>query len=304
MNWFEQVFGFKESKAAVYENISIRGNFLISNQKKISFGRLEVISLKELREKVASLVTVHSKIKISEVYGSVVLFHKTTKNAIFQVASQFNLLEMYRPENTRDMGITMYQYDQTQGPACAITCAAGTLYRNYFTDINTLDNIENALSQSYWDFKNGYIFFKEVNMVSFPDEVLEKQELIKNELKVGIQWDTEVIGSAHCVSQIYCSAVPVSYNDDVLIEDIELFAKIILDSAYESTFIAGILNEKSNIVFLTLLGGGAFENNKEWIIEAIEKNLIKYKDFDLDIRFVNYSCIPDRDIQLLIEKFN
>jgi hypothetical protein len=29
-------------------------------------------------------------------------------------------------------GVTMYAADPTQGPACALACAAGSVYRNYF----------------------------------------------------------------------------------------------------------------------------------------------------------------------------
>jgi hypothetical protein len=52
--------------------------------------------------------------------------------SIFQVASQFNALEMAGPELTPQNGITNYWNDKTQGPACAMVCPFGTLYRNYF----------------------------------------------------------------------------------------------------------------------------------------------------------------------------
>ncbi|CAJ1947373.1 unnamed protein product [Cylindrotheca closterium] len=50
---------------------------------------------------------------------------------IFQAASQFNLLEFPSPRVTPEAGIAGYINDRTQGPACAIACAAGTAYRNY-----------------------------------------------------------------------------------------------------------------------------------------------------------------------------
>ena len=49
-------------------------------------------------------------------------------NALFQVASQFNLLEMVGPEVTPEDGVTRYQGDKTQGPACAIAAGAATIY--------------------------------------------------------------------------------------------------------------------------------------------------------------------------------
>ena len=55
--------------------------------------------------------------------------------ALFQVASQLNLLEMTGPEVTPEDGVTIYQDDRTQGPACAIAAGAATIYRNYFAPV-------------------------------------------------------------------------------------------------------------------------------------------------------------------------
>jgi hypothetical protein len=63
--------------------------------------------------------------------------HQLHENAgaLFQVASQFNLLEMISPEVTPEDGVTRYRNDPTQGPACAIAAGAATIYRNYFAPI-------------------------------------------------------------------------------------------------------------------------------------------------------------------------
>ena len=50
------------------------------------------------------------------------------------------------------------------------------------------------------------------------------------------------------------------------------------DAAYEATLLAGVLNSRqggSNIVLLTLLGGGAFRECPEWIHTAIQRALDK-----------------------------
>src|SRR5260370_39714810 len=64
--------------------------------------------------------------------------HQVPENAgaLFQVASQFNLLEMVSPAVTPEQGVTRYQHDLTQGPACAIAAGAGTIYRNYFARLD------------------------------------------------------------------------------------------------------------------------------------------------------------------------
>ena len=61
--------------------------------------------------------------------------------ATFQVASQFNMLEMISPEATPEAGVDLYELDRTQGPACAIACGAGTIHRNYFVPFEHGDHL-------------------------------------------------------------------------------------------------------------------------------------------------------------------
>ena len=51
--------------------------------------------------------------------------------AVFQVASQFNALEMIDPGVTPRDGVAICALDPTQGPKCALACPAGTVFRNY-----------------------------------------------------------------------------------------------------------------------------------------------------------------------------
>jgi hypothetical protein len=48
----------------------------------------------------------------------------------------------------------------------------------------------------------------------------------------------------------------------------------------------------SNIVLLTLLGGGAFGNREDWILAAIRRALEMSAGFDLDVRLVSYGTPP------------
>ena len=51
-------------------------------------------------------------------------------------AQQFNALECTGPDaNPPEQGVTRYQHDHTQGPACAIAAGAATIYRNYFAPV-------------------------------------------------------------------------------------------------------------------------------------------------------------------------
>lgn len=64
-----------------------------------------------------------------------------------------------------------------------------------------------------------------------------------------------------------------------------------LDGAYEATLLAGVLNRRqggSNIVLLTLLGGGAFGNAPQWIHCSIKRALKTAQGHGLDVRLVSY----------------
>ena len=95
---------------------------------------------------------------------------------MIQAASQFNCLEFPSPQTTPENGISGYEFDQTQGPACALACPSGTVFRNYFApvrdgeseggqtedyQINNLDEFELAINnreRHYFTISNGYSF--------------------------------------------------------------------------------------------------------------------------------------------------
>lgn len=305
MNWFEKIFGFRETPQSITDNISISENILFSNatEKEYVFGKLTTPSLKELRNKIPSE---NGSIKLSEIIGNAGEIHKRpeNKNALFQVASQFNLLEMIDPGVTPEKGITIYQNDRTQGPSCAMACPAGTLYRNYFTNINTLSKIESLFDKSFWRMQNGYALFEKEDLQELNTLIPEYRELIIENLQIGIQWDTEVNSTDHLVSQVYCSAIPVAYHYNIKPYLFDVISSTILDATYEAAFIAAIINKESNKLFLTLVGGGAFGNDKESIFSAIERSIKKFKNFDLDITLITYSYGYNVDFQGLIQKYS
>jgi len=313
--WFEILTGFhEESPEQVRENISVGGNVLRSriNDKEYVCGVLDIPSLAELRDRVNQGESNFGKLSVREVVGDVQQLHieKSNAGSLFQVASQFNLLEMISPNITPEHGIGGYENDLTQGPACAIAAGAGTIFRNYFADVNgsqgqTINNQIDCLADigkrlgnadnHLWEMKNGYALvskegLKEITNIIKSASEAEIDEL-KKLLRVGIQWDTEVTlhNSKHTVTQAYCSALPVAYSQQApkLWAD---FASIILEASYEATICAGILNSLktgNNKVYLTLIGGGAFGNEIMWIINAIKRSLNLYKHINLDIIIVN-----------------
>ena len=314
--WFEKLTGFREDNPTqVRANIEINGNKLISkvNNAEFTFGKLEVSTLETLINQAPLIDIYKSKIQVSEVVGNIQTFHKEkeSKGAFFQAASQFNLLEMVTPYVSPESGVDIYENDYTQGPACAIACGAGTIYRNYFAPVNnqtgqSADNQIDCLKDiaielenkkfSLWKMSNGYVLSSSEGLKNISQQIKGKSkqeyEQLKNKLKIGLQWDTEVTISEnkHLVSQAYCSGLPVAYSN-VKSEYWEDFARLILEATYEATFFAALSNYNktgNNKVFLTLVGGGVFGNKSQWIFDAIKKAIDKFSNTPLDIKIVSY----------------
>ncbi len=328
--WFEKLTGFaEESPEQVRENLSVDGQVLKSheNGKTLVCGELETPSLADLRHRVQASGYKTGAMTVREIVKDVQELHTNTTNkgALFQVASQFNLLEMTGPEVTPEEGVGIYEDDRTQGPACAIAAGAGTIYRNYFAPVNgqtgqsatnqidCLADIGAALGNTgnrLWDMRNGYAWPSYDGLVKIGERLraLSEPELdeLRALLRIGLQWQTQVTldDCTHTVSQAYCSALPVGYLDhphELWTE----FARLVLEATYEATLCAALVNASktgnngNNKVFLTLIGGGVFKNKTAWILGGLQRTLDLYRDAALDVAIVSYES-SNPDIQHLV----
>lgn len=313
MTWFSELTGIEiETPQSVHQSLRIEGSELVSlvNSARFGIGILTMPSLNSLR---SLNLPHHGAVTVQEVVADVQDLHALSANAgaAFQVASQFNLLEMIGPSYTPEDGVGRYEDDRTQGPACAIACGAGTIYRNYFApvgggigqsigrQIDVLEDLGNALeneNKSYWRMKNGYALpsnggLSRLNIILdklSPAEV----DRLRGLLRIGVHLDTEVThqNAGHRVTQLYCSAMPVAYSADCS-DSWQHLAKLVLEAAYEATLRAAWQNSTktaNNKVFLTLLGGGAFGNRTDWIIDAILRAIRMVSQSGLEIYLVSY----------------
>lgn len=329
-SWFETLTGVSEvSPEFVRSHLRMNKEKLevIATGESFQAGRLQIPSLKELRQQTEHLLSSSKSISLHEVVANVKDLHLAEENvgALFQAASQFNLLEMIDSEVTPEEGVGIYENDMTQGPACAIACGAGTIFRNYFVEVNgrigqTHDNQIDCLEDigtelgnkdgSLWIMKNGYMISTEeklqkINMLIGESE--EKRNAVQEKLRIGLQMDTEVLESenTHTVTQAYCSALPVAYQKEILEPLWEPFASLILEATYEATLLAALLNKErtgNSRVFLTTVGGSAFGNHPAWIMKAMKKAIQKVSQTALDIKIVSFRSSSD-DVQRLISLF-
>jgi hypothetical protein len=190
----------------------------------------------------------------------------------------------------------------------------GKIGQSAENQIDCLADIAEALGNSenrLWKMKNGYALPSREGLIEISKRLRESSEkeldALRKRLRIGIQWNTQVtiLDAKHRVSQVYCSALPVAYcnHDSSLWES---FARLILEASYEATLCAAILNAQNNgnrTLFLTLLGGGAFGNKIDWIIDAIERGLNLNKQVDLDVAIVSYGSSA-QSVRQLLDRFS
>lgn len=161
--------------------------------------------------------------------------------------------------------------------------------------------------------RNGYALCKREGLDLIAEHLRaigpDQTDALAGKLRIGVHRGVEVTDApttpGPIVSQAFCSALPVSYGQ-VLRRHWQTFAQLALDAAYEATMLEAVLNARrsaSNIVLLTMLGGGALGNDDEWIHAAIGRAVRKVRAFDLDVRLLSYRA-PPSGLQVLVQNLH
>ena len=324
MDWFERLTGFREAGYAdTQARLAVEGRLLASkvNGQRYAIGDLELVSLQTLRDRVSAGDLRPGTLSVRNISGDARALHADPEftGALFQVASQFNLLEMVGSDVTPEQGVTRYQHDRTQGPACAMAAGAATIYRNYFAPVagdagQTRDRQLDGLADmgvalgsalglpvsALWVMRNGYALGTEAGLTAIGKHLHglddDGRDALRAKVCIGLHSDVAVTdGDAvprQRVSQAFCSALPVAYSR-VRAELWQPFAQLVLEAAYEATLLAAVRmpgREAPNTVLLTRLGGGAFGNDSRWIEAAMRRALLCCRGQALDVRIVNYGA--------------
>eukprot|EP00927_Polykrikos_kofoidii_P047032 TRINITY_DN41121_c0_g1_i1.p1 TRINITY_DN41121_c0_g1~~TRINITY_DN41121_c0_g1_i1.p1 ORF type:complete len:495 (+),score=102.75 TRINITY_DN41121_c0_g1_i1:91-1575(+) len=318
--WFADHFGFSEcSFRETQSRFEFADGVLKStvNKREFHVGPFETPSVAELRTRVHNGGGGEAGgITFENIVGQAKTLHLDPRNAgaVFQVASQFNCLEMVGPGSRPEDGVTRYYCDATQGPACALACPAATVFRNYFAgghgqaggrQIDCLADVGDLVGNaknSYWEMKNGYAMpntqkgggIGVVSKLLANDEALA--EAARSRLRIGVHWDTEVKSGSHRVCQVFSSALPVSYAKGTRSSEWAPLACAVLDGTFEAALAVGavLASERGARVpvYLTAVGGGAFGNRSQWIVGAMQRALLTFADAPLDVRLVHFGSVP------------
>ncbi len=316
--WFKKQFGFQEgdynsTREKLLESYDLTEHTL-ANQK---IGDFSIPSLQELRNATSDTYEItRGTITFENIIDDALSLHLDPQNegATFQVASQFNLLEFPAPDALPELGVTDYVYDRTQGPTCAMACPAGAVFRNYLVpmsdntrgqredlQINTLAELESQLDEDYWTVQNGYIESTEPKLRALNTNLSglseNERERLKSLIHVGAHTGIQVVDSKHTVNQVFASAVSAGYSS-VDRELWEPLARLVLESAYESTLLIALLSNRERIahglparpVYLTKLGGGVFRNKPSWIASSMQTAIknVRATGEALDIKLVHF----------------
>ena len=211
------------------------------------------------------------------------------RTGLFVIASQFNSVE-YRNSQTPVRHVQEYMRDRTAGPIAQMAADPGLaqclLDMAWNGKLNSIPFVDDF--QGIFELLNGYLFAYPPDDPEVQQSVIERFEQELSKTRVTVSSNVPACGYAngrmhsgdhsHRVHLAYCSAMPYDYretsyggygsqpmNSGAFCERI---CKLILRAQYAAAFRYAIDNNVEHI-YLTLLGGGVFNNKPEWIVDAI-----------------------------------
>lgn len=319
-SFFDVAFDFSETG---YEETRIKLKSMCNDNKlnKIDCGNFYTLSFINPNPSF----TQRGCVTFKNIVGDARALHldPTNANATHQVASQTNCLEMVDPGKVPENGISIYEYDRTQGPICAMVAPAGLAFRNYLhqggqtttQQVDTFQEFHQFLKDKMntqtplWSTRNGYMMFSNKNQLIKINTLLATSDNFRREarskIQVGIQENVGIVDShsnskqKHLANQVYCSGLPISYND--LPSNMwDGLGELVLEAVYENTLLSAVVNnfrnKKNMPVYLTMIGGGVFGMKHIQIKRAIVRacNIVAMKGYTLDVRLVHFgNFVPE-----------
>ena len=238
-----------------------------------------------------------------------------------QAASQANALEMPNDNVTVDDGLGAYLDDKTQGPAVVITTLPSLYHRiTNFGDFNALENLGVKAGEGDGSapvVKNGY-----VQVGSSWGEIARLLTRHYDDIKVMTLSDAPVTGSRRIVNNMaFYDRISVPSNTSDVLTSNQVFSWAIPSNcygnmsmeqggplAYEAQYMAIKAAYESAVLFselrrqetgvtrqklaLTMVGGGAFQVKREFVLNVMDYVLQKYCTFNLDVTLIMFDENP------------
>ncbi len=278
-NWFEQLIGKPETEF----NYTLAE---VPTKYHSAMGQFSQLSINELKALITdfpvnNLDGVKLHVDYRTTYGHMYLFDTSAlqftapENALFQVASNFNCLEVpkanYNPFNGHF--ITQQMTDMTQGPSASGGAAFGSILRLLEHKIKPIDLLANVPVIKSWNGKVPYD----------RNESVAASDIDQGLIKVGLHRDVRAAFLRMKNNFAYNpngSLINQAFTSTCICENLRpnALSSALLDAAYEGTYLCAVVTQ-APLVVLTLIGGGVFSNNHELIIQAMIKAHEKYAPY-------------------------
>lgn len=277
--WFDKIVGFSEKKwnykletlpPIITKNM---GNFETKTIKEL---KTKIINFKKYESKKLKVIFRRNKNKENEnSFDTSALQFNSANGTLFQVASNFNCHELGSPQRSVFSGkyITQLMVDCTQGPSASGGAIFGAFLRVAKHKQKEIDLLDETPLQHF----NGKLYNKKMSDYKFDF----KSDLIKIGLHTNVManfcrsdYHFEYKSNGSVIDQVFTSTCIFENKNDKYCD----LAEILLEKAYEGTYLAGIIRQSPKIV-LTLIGGGVFHNPMNIIVEKIIKIHNLYSEY-------------------------
>lgn len=202
------------------------------------------------------------------------------QGALFQVASNLDCLEA---DGGKRFLVTDYIRYNTQGEIAVLSATPGIIDRMYLQpDVRLLKDFNwngpVPLSEGYFPFHPALRHqFKNMTQQDIFDAAATVSVGVQHDVMVTSGFRINNFGSLKAeiprsyqkITQVLTAALdPYNNYNQIKTDGFKNFARVLLHAAYKGTFdVARKLGIKK--VYLTLVGGGVFQNDYRWISEAI-----------------------------------
>lgn len=324
--WFQRHFGFTETAEEVYKHIRLETHpdriDLISdaNNRRISAGLFNLrtpSSYAQLPMRGGGhfhIIQGRGGEELNDI--NLLQNHPDFDGATFQVASNFNCLEVPSHSRSAADGISGYAIDYTQGPACVTPTPGGVMYRNYFVPVGgcvgQIEKDVNLLEKCPIEVVHGKA------IIRHPENLPEFDWADEENYQVGVHENMELtLKRAHRMT--YVDAEPGRMVHHVLASSFSLHNYVrpaekvmeivghMLKSEYKTTLLAATdhsirypSRSGSRKCVLTLIGGGVFLNPLPLVCGAIEANEELIVGSGLDVYLQCYNRQTTEEVKGLL----
>ena len=301
-NWFEHLIGYPESEF----NYTLAEVPLKHHQAMGQFSQLSINELKALTadrvannpEGVKLLVDYRTSYGHMHAFDTSALQFTAPENALFQVASNFNCLEVpkmnYDPFN--GYFLTGQMTDSTQGPSASGGAAFGSILRlleHRIKPINLLADVPDISA------RNGKVPYDWNSGVNIADTGVIKVGLHRNVRAAFLRMSNNFAYNPNGprINQVFTSTCICENTRP------NALSRSLLEAAYEGTYLSAVVTQAPMVV-LTMIGGGVFNNNHELILEAMMKAHVKYSRYlakDCVVKLPIFMPCPKAELACLVK---